>query len=70
MFTVAIVGRPNVGKASLFNAMTRSRRAIVGDQPGITRDRLLGTVRLEESGGRLHSLGARLADRTEHRVDV
>ncbi|MHB8391484.1 MAG: GTPase, partial [Acidobacteriaceae bacterium] len=59
---VAIVGRPNVGKSTLFNRLTRSRRSIVGDEPGITRDRIYGVVewagrhaRLVDTGGVLPS---------------
>jgi GTP-binding protein len=46
----AICGRPNVGKSTIFNRLTGTRRSIVGDEPGITRDRIYGEV---EFDGRL-----------------
>ena len=54
-FTIAIVGRPNVGKSTLFNRLVGARRALVDDQPGVTRDR-------REGDGKLGDLSFRVID--------
>ena len=54
-FTLAIVGRPNVGKSTLFNRLVGARRALVDDRPGVTRDR-------REGEGRLGDLSFRVID--------
>ncbi|MCE3232180.1 MAG: GTPase Der [Rickettsiaceae bacterium] len=55
MFTVAIIGRPNVGKSTLFNRLTGKKHALVDDMPGVTRDR-------REGQGRIASLEFKLID--------
>src|ERR1700738_433515 len=55
MPTIAIVGRPNVGKSTLFNRLVGARRALVDDEPGVTRDR-------REGDGRLGDLSFRVID--------
>ncbi|MDP2700793.1 MAG: GTPase, partial [Candidatus Rokubacteria bacterium] len=44
---IALVGRPNVGKSTLFNRLVGRRRSLVHDVPGVTRDRLYGTAAFE-----------------------
>jgi GTP-binding protein len=79
-FTIAIVGRPNVGKSTLFNRLAGKRLAIIDDTPGVTRDwreaqasllgrpvRIIDTAGLEESFD--DSIPARMRRRTEHALD-
>ena len=62
---IAIVGRPNVGKSTLFNRLVGSRRAIVGDEPGITRDRLYGKANWRGHALRIVDTGGILPDDTD-----
>ena len=62
---VAIVGRPNVGKSTLFNRLTQSRRSIVGDEPGITRDRIYGEYEWMGQQFRLVDTGGMVPDDAE-----
>ena len=59
---VAIIGRPNVGKSTLFNRLTGSRKAIVGDEAGITRDRNYGEVDWKAKNFRLVDTGGIVPD--------
>src|SRR5712672_2024415 len=80
-FTIAIVGRPNVGKSTLFNRLAGRRLALVDDTPGVTRDRreatahlgdltftIIDTAGLEEAPG--ESLPGRMRAQTEAAVAV
>lgn len=75
--TVALVGRPNVGKSTLFNKLTHSRDALVADVPGLTRDRRYGTMQVDgrqttliDTGGLFgdHALADVLAQQTRTAV--
>ena len=59
---IAICGRPNVGKSTLFNRLTGSRRSIVGDEPGITRDRIYGLIEWQSAAARLVDTGGIVPD--------
>ena len=59
---ISIVGRPNVGKSTLFNILTNSRDALVADFPGLTRDRQYGVLEFEESTAILIDTGGLLGD--------
>jgi len=59
---IAIVGRPNVGKSTLFNALAGKQIAIVDDQPGVTRDRVYRDIRIGESSCMLVDTGGLISD--------
>jgi GTP-binding protein len=59
---IAVCGRPNVGKSTLFNRLTGSRRSIVGDEPGITRDRIYGEIEWMNREARIVDTGGVVPD--------
>ncbi len=79
MFTIAIIGRPNVGKSTLFNRLAGRRAALVDDAPGVTRDRregegrlgdlrfkVIDTAGLEEAGA--ETLAGRMLEQTKRAI--
>ena len=64
--SVVIVGRPNVGKSALFNRITGKRRSIVGDEPGITRDRIHGLAEYQGRRFELVDTGGIIVDDSDY----
>lgn len=71
--TIAIVGRPNVGKSAIFNRMAGRRIAIVHDEPGVTRDRLSAPCKITDRACKIMDtggIGARLGDGFAEQVEA
>ncbi len=69
-FTVAIVGRPNVGKSALFNRMVDNTSSIVHKESGVTRDRLYGTCQWEDQEFTVLDTGGLDLDSTDDMVQT
>jgi len=68
--TVCLIGKPNVGKSTIFNRLIKEKKAIILDTPGITRDRIYGTVNYKEKSFYLIDTGGIDMGRDDFNEDI
>ena len=70
MQTVCLIGKPNVGKSTIFNRLIKEKKSIILDTPGVTRDRIYGTVNLKNKSCHLIDTGGLTLENGDFNKDI